>query len=98
MCPGCDWPRQHSDVTPPPGVSMPDPNAVVVQPGQSAPVMIPHVADIQLTGPVVIPGQAPAQLGAIVDLGNVFEQPAPAAILRTLQLPPDDPLPEEPAE
>lgn len=78
---------------------MADPNLVVARPLQQGQVVVPHVADIKIDSrPAVIPGQAPASLSAIADLGDIFEKPPAAAILRTLTLAPDDPLPEEPAE
>lgn len=49
VCPSCDWPRSHSDETPPPVISQPDPNAGL-EPAQ--PVLSPHIADIKLEAPV----------------------------------------------
>lgn len=49
VCPSCDWPRSHSDETPPPVISQPDPNAVAA-PAQ--PALSQHIADIKLDAPV----------------------------------------------
>jgi predicted amidophosphoribosyltransferase len=49
VCPSCDWPRSHSDETPPPTWSQPDPNAA---PTAAAPQIHQHLADIKLEGPV----------------------------------------------
>lgn len=101
VCPGCDWPRQHSDETPTPSVSMADPNAVFVSPVVAGTAIAPHVTEVQLvSAPIVIPGQAPARLAGIADLGMIgdLRPQGAAAVLRSLTLAPDDPLPEEPAE
>jgi hypothetical protein len=101
VCPNCDWPRQHSEETPPPDISLAGPNTapIVPAPQGGQPVVVPHLADVKIDSrPVVVPGQAPARLEAIADLGDISEQARPAAILRSLTLAPDDPLPEEPVE
>lgn len=101
VCPACDWPRAHSDVTPPPNTSLGDPNAKVEMPPQlgAASVVQPLIADVTLdTRPVVIPGQAPARLDAIAEVGMVHTKPDTAlSRLRTLTLAPEDPV-EEPKE
>ena len=59
----------------------------------------PHLAEVKLDSkPVVIPGQAPARLDAIAEVGVIPTAPAtPLERLRTLTLAPDDPV-EEPEE
>lgn len=97
VCPVCDWPRDHSFETAPPTISCADPNAKIEVPAQSG-APAPYIADVKIvnTAPVVIPGQAPARLDAIAEVGVI---PASAlATLRSLTLAPEDPPPEEPAE
>lgn len=104
VCPVCDWPRTHSDVTPPPTLSMADPNAVSTAPAAQigvAAIVQPHIADVKIDSrPVVIPGQAPARLDAIAEVGEIATAPiATPALqrLRTLTLAPEDPVEDEPS-
>lgn len=93
MCPSCDWPRQHSDETPPrDGIWCADPNAqfTVAQ----MPVIQQHLVDVKIVPPAP-PAPAMAE-AALPDLG-IFEvavQPSSMTKLRTLTLAPEDPPPE----
>jgi hypothetical protein len=83
---------------------MGDPNIVSTAPAPQLgqPVVRPHIADVKIDSrPVVIPGQAPARLETIAELGVIPTAPVAAPAmqrLRTLTLAPEDPLPEEPSE
>lgn len=97
VCPVCDWPRQHSDETPPPSLTMADPNAKPVMPAQQGAIVQPHIADVAIDSrPVVIPGQAPARLDAIAEVGVIATAPVASALqrLKTLTLAPEDPVDE----
>lgn len=94
VCPVCDWPRAHSAETAPPVLSCADPNAKPVQAAQQV-VTQPHLADIPITGPVTIPGQAPASVAAIVDLGVLGAIPDRRPIIGAIHLAPEDPEPAE---
>lgn len=96
VCPSCDWPRSHSDETPPPVWSQPDPNAPV----QPAPPAIgQHVADIKLDAPVQLElplstegvspvPQAPPTILADIPVPQVRARRQP----KTLVLAPEDPV------
>lgn len=102
VCPRCDWPRAHSDETPPPTISMADPNEkfVPAQPVQVREAQ-PYAADVkvEVQRPVVIPGQAPARLDQIAEVGMIpTATTTPLERLRSITLAPDDPVEEGEAE
>jgi hypothetical protein len=78
---------------------MADPNAVNTTPAPQlgvAAIVQPHIADVKIDSrPVVIPGQAPARLDAIAEVGMVATAPSAALTrLQTLTLAPEDPIEE----
>jgi hypothetical protein len=75
-CPVCDWPRAHTDETPPPGVGLPDNSYKMNEqpkpaPQLSLPVEIPArlLDDIPVAAPV--PQAAAMNLAVLPDLGTV---------------------------
>lgn len=69
VCPACDWPRAHTDVTPGPETSRPDPNAYVPPAQPALPVVGEHRADAELAAPQPIP-QALAQILADIPVAT----------------------------
>lgn len=95
VCPACDWPRTHSEETPPPSWSQPDPNAGTAQPAAQVQVGIinadPTPADATPVEPVAPAPQA--ALGILADI-PVPQVKARRGTLRTLTLAPEDPTGE----
>lgn len=101
VCPACDWPRTHSEETPPPSWSQPDPNAGTAQPAAQVQVGIinadPTPTDATAETVLVeihVHEPAPqAALGILADI-PVPQVKARRGTLRTLTLAPEDPTGE----
>lgn len=92
-CPVCDWPRQHSEETPPPTLSCPDPEAPQSQRRDPLAQVV-----LETAAPAEAAPQA-AKLAAIPDLGVINLAPAQGpAIIKLIQLAEEDPIPEEEPE
>lgn len=90
VCPACDWPRTHSEETPPPTWSQPDPNAQVVQaaPQIAQGILNPVQLELPLAteaAPAPVP-QAPPVILADIPVPQVRKRQP-----RTLTLAPEEP-------